>query len=832
MDLPSQQSQVDLNLQEHDSSVAPTDRLLNEMGFDLSQVTWGYQEVFRRAIRELHANGLLGPKNRAVTDAFFEILGRSDKSTLDSVLRSFLESLRGEFRWLMRLPRLFERWARTGLRLGEHRHFLGMRFFEQVGKGTLGTTPAELEFVLDVVGLLIEENADLVGPFLRGYPYLSSRLSPDGIRSFVLAAVRVCGRDSRAARAYLACELESAIRRIDQLTRQASILREEGALERLVQALLGRSVEVRSLGVLDADDLQLRGSSYVACPAGLYLPERLTEFGDHQANLGALKALICLGIAALQARSFAAIHGLPGTETVRDIVPVEITEGEAFSALVYIVEVRRVLAFARCRYPGLGTWLARFVSLESAANPVGTGLDALLLGELGYAEDRQEWQILREIVEEIVSASESVVDTVGQLTARWEQIQPVLSVTTCNRLPRPLFFFPDPFFPLTITAQSGDQAIVDLRDALRCGGPSEESDPESDERDRASQDEAEAPRDGQANDERTPDTQAALIGYFYDEWNVHCCDYYRDWCCVHEKRPTSNSDLTAFSSDLLGYADQVRRVFESLRPQEAREETRLLDGDSIGFDAFMEYVSQRDVKPNTEMRFYSKPLVRTRDVAVCVLIDLSGSTAEPCEELSASPLAKREGKRAGRFGIADFRPGGVGKTVVEVEKEAAFVLATGLAALGDTFAVSGFTGTGRENCQFVVIKAFEDDWTQSSVRQLLGASPGASTRIGAALRHAGWRMGDVTARTKVLLLITDGKPCDQGYDTANHYAQHDVRKACEENAAAGIHTFCVSTSENTPADMEIMFPRGRYLILSDISRLPGTLSRLYLQLTR
>ena len=281
--------------------------------------------------------------------------------------------------------------------------------------------------------------------------------------------------------------------------------------------------------------------------------------------------------------------------------------------------------------------------------------------------------------------------------------------------------------------------------------------------------------------------------------------------------------------DVQRYAAEVRRVFERLKPQEIRVETRLYEGDRIHLDHFVEYVSQRDIKRDTEMRFYNKPLIQKRDVAVAVLLDLSGSTADKCPSPGAALPA---GARHTASAIPELGGSRAGKTVLEVEKEAAFVLCAGLASLGDSFGVFGFTGTGRENCLFYVLKSLDVAWDMHGIRSLLGAAPGSSTRIGPALRHAGWRLSQWPARTRLLLLITDGKPCDQGYDTETHYAHHDIRKACQENLAQNIHTFCVSTSENTPADMELMFPGGRYLILEDVSRLPAVLSRLYLRLTK
>lgn len=132
---------------------------------------------------------------------------------------------------------------------------------------------------------------------------------------------------------------------------------------------------------------------------------------------------------------------------------------------------------------------------------------------------------------------------------------------------------------------------------------------------------------------------------------------------------------------------------------------------------------------------------------------------------------------------------------------------------------------------FYRFKDFDDTWDRAARQNFLSTRPGSSTRIGPALRHAGWRLSHRPEKTRLLLLITDGKACDQGYGTESQYAQHDVRKACQENQRKGIHTFCVSTDENDPADMELMFPGGRYVILKDFRKLPDELSRLYLHLT-
>ena len=55
--------------------------------------------------------------------------------------------------------------------------------------------------------------------------------------------------------------------------------------------------------------------------------------------------------------------------------------------------------------------------------------------------------------------------------------------------------------------------------------------------------------------------------------------------------------------------------------------------------------------------------------------------------------------------------------------------------------------------------------------------------------------------------------------------------ACQECARADIHVVGISTLENSRADMEIMFPHRRFVILEDMGRLADVLPALYLKMT-
>jgi nitric oxide reductase NorD protein len=239
-----------------------------------------------------------------------------------------------------------------------------------------------------------------------------------------------------------------------------------------------------------------------------------------------------------------------------------------------------------------------------------------------------------------------------------------------------------------------------------------------------------------------------------------------------------------------------------LRP-ELTKEKYLPAGDEINVDLLTEHLIARHSEPAPRVDFYEKPYHNRRDLATLILLDVSGSTGSEVERLKT----------------------------IEIERRAALILGHGLAALGDRFAIAGFSGTGREQCEFFVYKDFDEVWDREAVGRVMAAHPRSATRIGAALRHAGFRLSGIAARQRLVLLVTDGKPMDTGYDPNTRYAQYDVRMACEENRRQGIHTFCISTDENSLADMEIMFPEHRYVILPSVAKLPRVLPRLYVRLT-
>ena len=249
-------------------------------------------------------------------------------------------------------------------------------------------------------------------------------------------------------------------------------------------------------------------------------------------------------------------------------------------------------------------------------------------------------------------------------------------------------------------------------------------------------------------------------------------------------------------------ADEVRKLFERMRPRVPNKEAHLEDGDVINADHLLTYLVERRIQAMPRVDFYERVRVNRRDLAVLILLDVSGSTGE----------SHRSEK------------------VIDLEKRAALAVGHGIAALGDAFAICGFSGAGRENCAYIIYKAFDDTWDRDAQRRVWSARPMSSTRIGPALRHSGHLLSRRGERQRLIMLVTDGKPMDAGYDPQTRYAQHDVRMACIENERQAVNTIGISTDANTVADMEVMFPHRRFIILPDMSRLPALLPQLYAKL--
>jgi hypothetical protein len=761
-------------------------------GFSLRDVCWGYRDLFARTIERLFDEGLLGAERAETSRQFFALLKQADQSCFDHVLKEFISAINPRTRWILDLPGMFAEIVTLGRELAEVRLHDGVAFFRTWGEGGLGDTPREVRAFVSRFVRLRAVDSDLAMAFLRGYGVLRTRLRGRELDRFLEEGLRLQQRNPSQARAFVQAETRSAETVIRSITRECRLEDVQRELAALLRALAGYAVDVDHLGRLDSDELIARGSTVVCLYKWLYLPAVIRHFDTVGRNRAWYRLIAVVTAGMLAENSFPRIHGHPRYRTCADLAGRDMVRLN----LLQIVETVRVLDAVRARWPGAAGLLDLGITTEYAARPPASAADSLLRACLAPAPAGLSGAA--EAVRALAGRAVNVFDTAARLdTAAVSRLCALCPGLDAAPL-RPLSFAPDFLFPGQTETPPPDALIAEL--GRTAAQPRHGAVEPAGDTPRSA---ADTPPDGSADGQPEAGEPAPVRPAFvYDEWSQAENTYYRDHCLLRERvvEPAAHAARPEGIDDAVRH---VRQAFERLKPELAQKEKRLREGDAINVDRLLDFVVARRHEPSPRVDFYERPLTTRRDLAVLVLLDVSGSTGGA------------EGS----------------ETIIAIEQRTALIFGEGLSALGDPFALCGFSSNGREDCTYAVYKAFEAPWDGRAVETLLSAVPANSTRMGPALRHSGMKLAQRENRQRLILLITDGKPMDTGYDPQTRYAQYDVRKACEENLRLGVQTFAISTEENTRADMEIMFPRGRFIILPGMRRLPAVLPKLYLKLT-
>ncbi|MGH7230441.1 MAG: nitric oxide reductase activation protein NorD [Nitrospiraceae bacterium] len=292
--------------------------------------------------------------------------------------------------------------------------------------------------------------------------------------------------------------------------------------------------------------------------------------------------------------------------------------------------------------------------------------------------------------------------------------------------------------------------------------------------------------------------------FLYDEWDGRIRDYRSRWCRVVE-RMAPKGDTAFADAALAEHGPSVRllrRYFESIRPPALRRVLRQVDGEDIDLDAAIGRIVDRVAGAEPSERVYVRREKHERDVAVAFLVDLSGSTSRQIDTK--------------------------GRRVIDVEKDGLLLLSEALDAVGDQYAMYGYSGQGRQQVDFIVIKDFDEPGSRVSSR-LGGVAPLQQNRDGAAIRHAGHKLRAREARVRLLVLISDGKPLDDAY--ADEYALEDTKTALREVRRRGIHPFCVTVDRAADDYLKRMYGDVRFTVIDHVEALPERLPRVYHRLT-
>ncbi len=295
----------------------------------------------------------------------------------------------------------------------------------------------------------------------------------------------------------------------------------------------------------------------------------------------------------------------------------------------------------------------------------------------------------------------------------------------------------------------------------------------------------------------------------YPEWDAASQTYRPDWVSLYEAlHPAGRAaDIDRLLARHAALARQLKRLLDLLKPQDKvriryREEGSELDLD-VALRSLVDFRSGVTPDPRINMSHRTDG----RSIAVLLLVDLSESLNQ----------------KVGAGGTA-------GQTVLELSQEAVALLAWAIDRLGDPLAIAGFHSNTRHEVRYQHIKGFSEGWGDDVKARIAAMQAGWSTRMGAALRHAGHYLGGRKADKRILLVLTDGEPADVDVSDPAHL-RADTRKAVDELDAQGITTFCLSLDPKADSYVREIFGK-RWRVLDRIERLPEQLPLLYLSLTR
>lgn len=286
--------------------------------------------------------------------------------------------------------------------------------------------------------------------------------------------------------------------------------------------------------------------------------------------------------------------------------------------------------------------------------------------------------------------------------------------------------------------------------------------------------------------------------YYYPEWDTSLNQYRQDWCRVEEIAISDNENAThALDKTDLRFSEyKIKKTLDMIINTQ-RFIRYQSDGDEIDIDAWVEAKSNKTKHADDFQNVYVRNNKNSRSVAIMFAVDISGSTA----------------------GWKN-----------EIIQQSTWLLSRTLSKLDDQFAIYAFSGSGREQCDIYPVKEFKEKYSPTIKQRIANLSAKQYTRMGAAIRHLSKILNQAEAKTKILFVLTDGRPDDiDSY--RGHYGVEDTRRAFNEAKALYLNPFVLTFDQACIDYLPHMLGKNRYRLISDIAMLPVQISTIYKQLT-
>jgi nitric oxide reductase NorD protein len=286
---------------------------------------------------------------------------------------------------------------------------------------------------------------------------------------------------------------------------------------------------------------------------------------------------------------------------------------------------------------------------------------------------------------------------------------------------------------------------------------------------------------------------------FYDEWDYRRASWRHGWCHLYEMEARSGDpewvdEVRQRHAHLIR---SIRRRFEALRGED-KPQKRQFDGEEIDLDAQVEARADRKSGSEPSPRLFIHRRRIERSLAVMFMVDMSGSTKG---------------------------------WVNDAERESLVLLCEAIEALGDSYAIYGFSGWTRTHCDIYRIKRFGDRYDAETRQRIAGIEAKDYTRMGVAVRHLSGLLMRQNTRHKLLVTLSDGRPDDYGDEYRGRYGIEDTRRALLEAREKGIRSYCVTIDRHGADYLPQLYGPAHYSVIDDAKKLPQKIAEIYRKLT-
>jgi hypothetical protein len=299
---------------------------------------------------------------------------------------------------------------------------------------------------------------------------------------------------------------------------------------------------------------------------------------------------------------------------------------------------------------------------------------------------------------------------------------------------------------------------------------------------------------------------ALLPPRHYPEWDEAIRSYRPDWVSVYDTlQPAGNpAEIDALLQAHAGEARHMKRLLDLLKPQDRTRLRFQEEGTELDLDVAVRALADWRAGTQPDSRIHMSTRTDGRDIAVLLLLDLSAS-------------------------VNDKVPGSE-ETVIALSRVAVSLLAWAISQLGDQLAIAGFHSNTRHEVRYLHIKGFSEPWDDTPKARLAAVQGALSTRMGAALRHAGHLLSGRLADKRLLLVLTDGQPADVDVSDPQHLTL-DAAQAVRELDRLGLYAHCISLDARADEYVGRIFG-SRYTVIDRVAQLPRRLPEVFLSLTR